>query len=179
MIRRTPRSTLFPYTTLFRSDLAQREVLDVEQDGDLALAPGQRLEGAAELLLGLRHRGRVLRVQAHVAAGQRVHALDGAVVIGRDQGVERRDVRDGDVVLAPAQLLDGDGEGVGELLTSRPAAVDGRELLAGAGDVALPAAQRPRRPVLATQLVEHGAVDARPRELLERRALARVVARSE
>src|SRR5205085_12516297 len=27
MIRRPPRSTLFPYTTLFRSDLAQRRIL--------------------------------------------------------------------------------------------------------------------------------------------------------
>ncbi len=44
------------------------------------------------------------------------------------------------------------------------------------GDVALPAAQRARRPVLPAQLVEHGAVDAGPRELLERGALGRVVA---
>ena len=50
------------------------------------------------------------------------------------------------------------------------------ELVARLVDVALPAAQRARRPVLPAQLVEHGAVDARPRELLERRALRRVVA---
>ena len=50
------------------------------------------------------------------------------------------------------------------------------ELVARPGDVALPAAQRARRPVLAAQLVEHGAVDAGPRELLERGALLRVVA---
>src|SRR2546422_6807070 len=32
MIRRPPRSTLFPYTTLFRSLLAQRATLDVRHD---------------------------------------------------------------------------------------------------------------------------------------------------
>src|SRR2546422_11227815 len=32
MIRRPPRSTLFPYTTLFRSLLAQRPTLDVRHD---------------------------------------------------------------------------------------------------------------------------------------------------
>src|SRR3712207_8330146 len=32
MIRRPPRSTLFPYTTLFRSDLGRRVVLEVVAD---------------------------------------------------------------------------------------------------------------------------------------------------
>src|SRR4029078_1117101 len=63
-----------------------------------------------------------------------------------------------------------------QLLAGRPAAVDAGELLTHAGDVALPPAQRARRPVLAAELVEHRAVDARPRELLERGALGRVVA---
>ena len=89
---------------------------------------------------------------------------------------ERRDVGDGDVVLAAAQLVGRDGEHVGELVARRAAAVHRGELLARLVDVALPAAQRARRPVLAAQLVEHGAVDARPRELLERRALVGVVA---
>src|SRR2546430_9722514 len=31
MIRRPPRSTLFPYTTLFRSDLGRREAVDVDR----------------------------------------------------------------------------------------------------------------------------------------------------
>src|SRR3712207_8449882 len=35
MIRRPPRSTLFPYTTLFRSELAVAEVADGELDGEL------------------------------------------------------------------------------------------------------------------------------------------------
>src|SRR2546422_2111729 len=37
MIRRPPRSTLFPYTTLFRS----AEVVDWNGDGDLDLLTGQ------------------------------------------------------------------------------------------------------------------------------------------
>src|SRR2546422_7814691 len=41
MIRRPPRSTLFPYTTLFRSPLDERE--GVERDGDLARAQTRRL----------------------------------------------------------------------------------------------------------------------------------------
>src|SRR5690606_2184573 len=55
------------------------------------------------------------------------------------------------------------------------AAVDADEVLARLVYVALPAAQRSRRPVLSAQLVEDRAVDARPRELLERRALLGVV----
>ena len=58
----------------------------------------------------------------------------------------------------------------------RAAAVQADEALAGLGDVALPAAQRARRPVVAAQLVEHRAVDPGPRELLERGALVGVVA---
>src|SRR3712207_8692585 len=49
MIRRPPRSTLFPYTTLFRSDGAERR-----EEGD---GPGERPEPGA----GLRHRRRQLR----------------------------------------------------------------------------------------------------------------------
>src|SRR5256885_12916460 len=36
MIRRPPRSTLFPYTTLFRSDLAVEDVRDVRPQHDEA-----------------------------------------------------------------------------------------------------------------------------------------------
>src|SRR5690348_17470918 len=56
MIRRPPRSTLFPYTTLFRS-----QVLAVVEQPDIG-EPGQRLELAADgvvLDLGLeQHRDR-------------------------------------------------------------------------------------------------------------------------
>src|SRR3712207_8662259 len=46
MIRRPPRSTLFPYTTLFRSD---REVLGREQGADLRLRQHRRQEPAGHL----------------------------------------------------------------------------------------------------------------------------------
>src|SRR5258708_20796515 len=39
MIRRPPRSTLFPYTTLFRSGLPQREVDSPGRGGNRAAAP--------------------------------------------------------------------------------------------------------------------------------------------
>src|SRR3712207_7641223 len=44
MIRRPPRSTLFPYTTLFRSGLAARLVLDHDPDRRAGRAPGVRLD---------------------------------------------------------------------------------------------------------------------------------------
>src|SRR2546430_6170605 len=45
MIRRPPRSTLFPYTTLFRSQARQAEVKKVEQGGSTAM---RRLEAKVE-----------------------------------------------------------------------------------------------------------------------------------
>src|SRR2546430_12721351 len=56
MIRRPPRSTLLPYTTLFRSLLLLQEG-DVVLDAlPLAVAKGGRLEGIQELAVGLDHR---------------------------------------------------------------------------------------------------------------------------
>src|SRR3712207_8022479 len=70
MIRRPPRSTLFPYTTLFRSELLEdaRRLL-VDEDGALRRAAGGR-----HLLLGL------LQV-AHARADRR------DVALGHDQGL--------------------------------------------------------------------------------------------
>jgi hypothetical protein len=85
--------------------------------------------------------GGLLGVESAVVAGQGVHALDGRLVVGDHERVERRDVGDRDVVLALAQVLDRDREHVGELLARRAAAVDDGELLTRLGDVALPAAQ--------------------------------------
>src|SRR3712207_8561212 len=51
MIRRPPRSTLFPYTTLFRShaveaaDAVDRDRADCVVDPQLALDPGSRVDG--------------------------------------------------------------------------------------------------------------------------------------
>src|SRR2546427_4644500 len=61
MIRRPPRSTLFPYTTLFRSTVRSHLRVDrrvVDQDVDLAVSLEYPGEG------GL-HRGRVRDVERH------------------------------------------------------------------------------------------------------------------
>src|SRR2546430_12899169 len=53
MIRRPPRSTLFPYTTLFRSDLGMRELveeLQAPQDAELLLAVDARVGFAQPLV---------------------------------------------------------------------------------------------------------------------------------
>src|SRR5437762_7543220 len=44
MIRRPPRSTLFPYTTLFRSILVPQSILQGEQDGALVQERRNQLE---------------------------------------------------------------------------------------------------------------------------------------
>src|SRR3712207_9004394 len=52
MIRRPPRSTLFPYTTLFRSDVAVLVVLlelDVGQHAEHVFTHATRLLGVAQL----------------------------------------------------------------------------------------------------------------------------------
>src|SRR5690349_23435700 len=70
MIRRPPRSTLFPYTTLFRSGRVGGVVPDVDRLGDrLALAlVGERLRAGLVLgadRLGLRRVG--LRSEEHTS----------------------------------------------------------------------------------------------------------------
>src|SRR3712207_6986301 len=65
MIRRPPRSTLFPYTTLFRSDVQRGGGLVADQDGRivrqrhrqhhaLPLPPGQLVRVRARHALGIR-----------------------------------------------------------------------------------------------------------------------------
>src|SRR5437868_11498998 len=71
MIRRPPRSTLFPYTTLFRSRQGSRDVLQVEDhpllepedgpDGDRDQAGGQ--DHGVDVELGLRD----LRSEEHTS----------------------------------------------------------------------------------------------------------------
>src|SRR4051794_15935457 len=63
-----------------------------------------------------------------------------------------------------------------ELVARRRAALDGGELAPRALQAPLEPARRAWRPVGLAQLVDDRAVDPRPRELLERRALARVPA---
>src|SRR3712207_7589321 len=65
MIRRPPRSTLFPYTTLFRSDRGAGVVRDDHgRDLWVAFEPGtdRRLVGRALRPLGLGERGQRRRV---------------------------------------------------------------------------------------------------------------------
>src|SRR2546422_6351468 len=51
MIRRPPRSTLFPYTTLFRSRAAHRSTAQAHRDDAAVPAhPGDLFDGGAELL---------------------------------------------------------------------------------------------------------------------------------
>src|SRR3954452_18533374 len=158
------------------ADLAEGELLDVEQDRDLALTAGEAAEGVAEAVLRVAQRGDVLRVRRDVVGGQGVDALDARVLLAGHDRVERREVRRGDLLLAVAQLARRGAERGGQLLARGRAAVDAGEVAAGGLDVALPAADGARRPVLPAQLVEDRAVDAGPRELFERGALLGVVA---
>src|SRR3712207_7105122 len=60
MIRRPPRSTLFPYTTLFRSSMQAdlSALLDVLSDGLAQLQRGVRLEVARAYLAGVNGGGK-------------------------------------------------------------------------------------------------------------------------
>src|SRR5256885_9815362 len=54
MIRRPPRSTLFPYTTLFRSDNAALENRRMQQQRGLHLRPGDIVAGRNDHVVGAR-----------------------------------------------------------------------------------------------------------------------------
>src|SRR3712207_8020681 len=70
MIRRPPRSTLFPYTTLFRSDLA----------GDVGAHPIRIGVHAAHLLFDglrvIREQDRVVEALAHLALRSEEHTSE-------------------------------------------------------------------------------------------------------
>src|SRR3712207_7114356 len=68
MIRRPPRSTLFPYTTLFRSRYAARPV-GSPRSGSEEETRGGLEDGSAGR--HARHQGRRVRVSARPAAGAR------------------------------------------------------------------------------------------------------------
>src|SRR3989449_5904888 len=86
MIRRPPRSTLFPYTTLFRSD-PEIETIDLLDDGAQLLAGGGGLDpvlgelgGRAQARQGVPqpvgHRRRHLRSEEHTSELQsRLHLV--------------------------------------------------------------------------------------------------------
>ena len=156
--------------------LAQGQPLDVHQDREDLLTLGEPRERRPERVLGLLAGGDVERVLAGGPVLERVDPLDELVVVGPDGDVERPDVGPGGVGLEGAQLLHGHPGGVGELLASGVPAVDRGEVVGRVAGDAQAAPDGARRPVVLAELVEDGAVDARPQELLERRALGRVVA---
>src|SRR5256885_16883338 len=84
MIRRPPRSTLFPYTTLFRSHTVVAR----------GLGPPNELHGGVPGLraLGIRFAGRLLHVpeELTVVDLRRVVVLDVAVFAEADRSEERR-----------------------------------------------------------------------------------------
>src|SRR3712207_8303477 len=55
MIRRPPRSTLFPYTTLFRSRLARNGVYEVRAQLDLSYRPDRPVPGLPREPLEFEH----------------------------------------------------------------------------------------------------------------------------
>src|SRR5260370_3609977 len=57
MIRRPPRSTLFPYTTLFRSRRGRRVRVVVRRDVDRLHGRNRAFAGARDALLQLAHLG--------------------------------------------------------------------------------------------------------------------------
>src|SRR2546427_9170374 len=92
MIRRPPRSTLFPYTTLFRSDVEVfRQLFDGQRRGELDLTLGDGLLGLGglagrelgahrRLLLRRQHRhGMAWRVARRAQEIQDVPGLDAEI----------------------------------------------------------------------------------------------------
>src|SRR2546422_9010925 len=101
MIRRPPRSTLFPYTTLFRSPLAIADALDDERHGLRARVLREVLEtlrdGDPHLVAGRDHRAHAdLPVEraVHDDAGERAALRRDAERTG-DERVEAARRREG------------------------------------------------------------------------------------
>src|SRR3712207_9373417 len=79
MIRRPPRSTLFPYTTLFRSMMKEGGAQAVKLEGGVRVAPQIKLLHEAGI-----------PVMAHIGfTPQSEHALGGFRVQGRGSGAEQ------------------------------------------------------------------------------------------
>src|SRR2546426_11717669 len=76
MIRRPPRSTLFPYTTLFRSVVQGERAARVRLEGDLRLAEG----------LGAAMTGGELLVEGHAGRDVGVAMAGGTIEVRGDTG---------------------------------------------------------------------------------------------
>src|SRR5256885_10862989 len=85
MIRRPPRSTLFPYTTLFRSGEAVDEPRKALHD--LAYGLGDVFLAAAPLVARAQHQEGIGLVQAHGVQAQivRARARDDGADLGQDR----------------------------------------------------------------------------------------------
>src|SRR2546430_10220290 len=103
MIRRPPRSTLFPYTTLFRSD---DEALDQVAELSHVARPGI----AENETLGLRRESLDRLVRAHVRFREEVPGKRHDVIptLAERRDVDRKDVQTGEKGLAEQPLLDSD-----------------------------------------------------------------------
>src|SRR3712207_6908427 len=67
MIRRPPRSTLFPYTTLFRSQVTE-DILTANPDLDAIFAANEPgVLGAAEAVRNAGKAGEILRSEEHMS----------------------------------------------------------------------------------------------------------------
>src|SRR2546422_11292199 len=103
MIRRPPRSTLFPYTTLFRSHQVARGMIERSPDG---LTPAEQLDAIAIRLRPLVARQyRCFRAvaQALAAEGARIRDWD-ELAPGERASLERWVADDAAPVLTPQAL---------------------------------------------------------------------------
>src|SRR2546429_5260897 len=83
MIRRPPRSTLFPYTTLFRSLLQARLLQDHQLSGEIERAPRGRIDVKVPVEIGTRqyHYQRAARM----CVGEAFHGAGGPSRVKRNQ----------------------------------------------------------------------------------------------
>src|SRR2546422_10990219 len=109
MIRRPPRSTLFPYTTLFRS--AKPDLNALGEVGVLLEDPEVEGDDLADLRKGVALGGDLLPHEGHPLGHLLAEEPDEDVVLGLEVEVDRatrdarlaRDVRDARVVVAVAR----------------------------------------------------------------------------
>src|SRR2546426_11592018 len=139
MIRRPPRSTLFPYTTLFRSSLREALQLVVRNELDAAGAdPGQRREPACHPLVEARGRALPLLRQdgslhLHLGEDRLEHVHEGRLAGGEgevdalDAGGDRQPGVGDHQRIAVAEARDD----AGQLGVQQGASLHGRAVRAG------------------------------------------------
>src|SRR2546425_7621188 len=95
MIRRPPRSTLFPYTTLFRSRVRQRRRCDHHGEPRIARAHAQAPHLPADGLLLARSRPGQ-RSEEHTSELQSLAYLVCRLLLEKKKKISRRQEADGD-----------------------------------------------------------------------------------